>query len=146
RVLCAARAANGGLTSSVFNGTSWSKFDNQAATAVSAPSCASDDAGRVVCAMIDTTAKVIVNRFNATAWEGFLNIAGTATGEPNCTDLGIANHVVCFARGLDMAYWGNHFLGGSWSTGQWQGWASLGGQVRSQGSCGVITTNQLICG
>lgn len=147
RVLCAARSSSGGLTSSVFSGSAWSAFDNQAATSTSEPSCAGDDAGRVVCAMRDTTGKIIVNRYNATAWDGFLNISGVASDAPVCSNFGIGSHVVCFARGTDMSYFGTQFVGGAWATAQWTPWATLaGGLVYSKGGCAVIGSGQMICG
>ena len=147
RVLCAARSSSGGLTSSVFSGSTWSTFDNQAATSTSEPSCGGDDAGRAVCAMRDTTGKIIVNRYNGTAWDGFINIGGLASDGPTCSNFGIGSHVVCFARGTDMSYFGSQFLGGSWAPAQWTAWSTLaGGLVYSKGGCAVIGTGQMICG
>jgi hypothetical protein len=130
----------------VFNGTTWSAFDNQAATATSAPGCGSDDGGRAVCAMRDTAGKVIVNRYNGSGWDGFINTAGLASGEPVCGNFGISGEVVCFARGSDLALWGNRFTGGTWTLAHWTGWGTLGGLVNSKGACAVTITGQLVCG
>ena len=78
-------------------------FANQTANSTSHPSCASDDAGRVICAMLNTASAIIVNRYNGTAWEGFLNIGGHNTGSPVCTDIGVSGQVSCFGRGEDTA-------------------------------------------
>jgi len=144
--LCAARSATGGLASTVFSGSAWSKFDNQSATSTSAPGCGSDEAGRVICAMRDKTGKIIVNRYNGTGWDGFINIGGLASGEPVCGEFGVSGEAVCFARGTDVGLWGTRFAGGAWSPAQWTGWGSLGGPVASKGACSLLSTGQLICG
>jgi hypothetical protein len=100
----------------------------------------------VICAMLNTASATIVNRYNGTAWEGFLNIGGHNTGAAVCTDIGVSGQVSCFGRGEDTGLWGLGFHGGSWTLSQWGPWGSLGGLVGPKTSCGVITTNQVVCG
>jgi hypothetical protein len=100
----------------------------------------------VICAMLDTTSSVIVNRFSGTTWDGFINISGRATGEPTCTNLQVSGQLACFARGTDSSFNGNRFNGGNWAAANWSGWGSLGGLIGPKGSCGTITTNQIVCG
>jgi len=146
RVLCAARGTNGGLVSSVYNGSAWSKIDSQDATSTTAPNCTSDDNGRVVCVMLNTASSIIANRYNADEWDGFIDLGGRGSGAPTCSDFGVNNQVVCYARGTGSSLFGNLYNGGAWSASQWGGWSNLGGLISSQASCAAYGTKLLICG
>ena len=87
-MLCAARSSSGGLAYSIYNGTSWSAFKTVSTSAVSAPGCATDNAGGVVCAVVTVGGATLANRYSAGAWEGFLNLGGLAAGDAlNCSSV-----------------------------------------------------------
>jgi hypothetical protein len=88
----------------------------------------------------------LVDRFNGTTWDKVIDIAGRATSPVNCTPMEITGEVACFAKGTDTAYWGIRFNGGSWTSGQWGGWGTLGGLVSPGGSCAAYGTGEIICG
>ena len=137
---------SGGLTSSVFSGTAWSAFDSHSASTTSAPECAGDGAGRVVCMMQDTSSHELANRYNGAVWNGFIDTGGRGTGEPTCSDFGVSGEVVCIARGTDTGLWVNRFAGGTWAVSSWTGWGSLSGLVGAKGSCASQAASQLVCG
>lgn len=144
--MCSARNVSGGLTSSVFNGSTWASFATASAQTTGGPGCASDGAGNVICAVVSTTGTVLVNRFNGASWASFIDIGGRATSGVNCTPMDISGQVACFARGTDSSYWGNRFNGGLWSINQWGRWGTLLGLVNPGGSCAAYGVNEIVCG
>lgn len=139
KVLCAARSATGGITSTIHNGTIWSAFSNIVATTISPPSCASDSALGAICATRTINQNVLVYRHSGAAWSAAINVGGNATNDPNCAKTGVAGRVTYFARGTEMSLWRNQFNGGAWSAAGWSGWLSLGGFHRLTASCAMTT-------
>jgi hypothetical protein len=134
------------LAWSHYSGTTWSAFANVITTAVSAPSCTTDNNSGVVCSIYTTGGATLVNRFAAGKWEGFLNVGGIAGGEPDCTSLNSAGKVTCFAKAYSSGIFVNLFKGGSWIVGDWSGYGGLGGAVNDNASCTSQAPGELVCG
>ncbi|MFO1039278.1 MAG: hypothetical protein U1E45_20735 [Geminicoccaceae bacterium] len=151
KVLCTARSSTGGLTASAFNGTTWGAFSSVAASTsfstVTAPGCAGDGNGGVICTVVLANASnVAAVRYTGTAWTSVLNLSGTANTPPTCTGLGQTGKVACFARGTESAIYVNKFDGGSWRLLGWTGWVNIGGISQSEARCTNPAAGTLICG
>ena len=147
QVLCAARSS-GGLTWSVYNGTTWSAFENLTTWAISAPNCATDNNGGVVCMVFTIGSATEVNRYVAGAWEGFFNLGGVAGFEPDCTSMNLDGNVACFVEGsYTPGIFVTRFDGVAWTVDDWSSYAAggLGGEVSDNAGC-TSQAGELVCG
>lgn len=154
KVLCAARSLSSGLANSLLNTatSTWGSFKIVAATLTSAPGCANDNNGDVICAMnalvTATNDTIVVNRFDGSKWEGFLTLQGGISGSsPSCTSIGVKGQVVCFDRANNLAIYANLFKSGLWSTTNWTGWRGItGGNIGPRVGCAMPSAGKLACG
>jgi hypothetical protein len=145
RAICVARSAAGGITSSVWNGTAWSTFTNIAGAVTAGPSCATDQGGKVICAVVTSNGHVLVNRNGGTSsWEGFLDIGGSANTDPTCVKLGLPGQVLCLVRNAGYLY-SSRFIGGAWVPAGWGSWTYAGAYNFSKASCGLQTVGVVVC-
>jgi hypothetical protein len=138
----------GGLSGSLHNGTTWSKFANLATSTVSAPSCTSDHNGGVICVVFTSAEATLVNRFSFSSgsWEGFLNLGGIAGGNPDCTFWKPVGEVACFAKAIGGSIYVTAFDGKNWVGGDWSTYANLQGLVNDNASCTSQAAGALVCG
>jgi hypothetical protein len=113
---------------------------------VSAPSCATDHNGGVICAIFTTGSTTLVNRFTSGAWLGFLNIGGIAGGQPDCSFWQATGQVACFAKAYNSGIYVSTFGGGSWAAGDWSPYSNLGGTVNDNANCATQAEGQFVCG
>lgn len=146
QVLCMARNATGGLSWTLYNGSTWSAFKTLKAAAISAPSCATDNNNEIVCSVFATTGVTLVTRFAAGVFSPFLNVGGTAGGEPDCVSMDSNGNVACFAKAYNSGIYINVFKGGTWAIGDWSGYLALGGGVNDNAGCATQAAGELLCG
>jgi len=154
KVLCAARSKTSTLANSVLNTSTlaWGTFKTVAAILTSAPGCANDNDGDVICAMnalvAPTNNTIVVNRFDGSKWAGFLTLQGSISGSnPSCTSMGVKGQVVCFDRANNTAIYANMFKSGIWQNSNWTGWRAItGASVGPRVSCGIPAAGSLACG
>jgi hypothetical protein len=154
KILCSARSQTSSLANALLNTTTstWGLFKTVAATLTSAPGCAGDNDGDVICAMngLPTAGNdtIIVNRFDGAKWAGFLTLQGAISGSsPSCTPLGVKGQVVCFDRASNLAIYANMFKSGTWLTTNWTGWRGItGGNIGPRVSCAMPSAGSLACG
>jgi hypothetical protein len=154
KVLCAARSQTSGLGNALLNTatSTWGSFKVVAGMLTSAPGCAGDSDGDVICAMnalvTATNDTIVVNRFDGAKWEGFLTLQGGISGtSPSCTPLGVKGQVVCFDRANNLAMYANMFKSGLWATTNWTGWRPItGANIGPRLSCAMSTAGHLACG
>jgi hypothetical protein len=145
QVLCAGRTSSG-LSWSLYNGTSWSVFANLATSAISSPSCSSDDNHGVICAFYTAGYATLVNRFTSGAWEGFLSLGGVGHGKPECMSMDNGGSVVCVADWYSSGIYGNRFNKGTWAVSGWGGYVSLGGLGNDNARCTSQGAGEIVCG
>jgi hypothetical protein len=144
KVLCVARSASGGLTSSVFDGVAWGPFVNVAGSVISRPGCATDEAGGVVCAVINPGNGLSAIRYAGTSWGAFTSIGGVAgSDDVRCSTLqsSAPYRLSCLVTGTNGVVYINSFTGTLWA-----GWFSLGLQTSYGATCGVTVSGQFSCG
>jgi hypothetical protein len=145
-VLCAARNSTGGLAWSVYNGTFWSKFANLATSAVSAPGCATDNAGGVICAVFTTGDATLVNRFagGGLGWIPQARWHRCRRARLHIDELERTSRLL--RRGLLLPNFWHPFRWRNLGTGYWTTYASLGGEVTNNAKCTTHAAGQLVCG
>lgn len=135
-----------GLAWSLYNGTTWSAFENLTIGAVSGPSCTTDNNGGIICEAYSTGYQSAVNRFTGGAWEGFLNFGGTFSGEPNCIFWQPTGQVVCTGKGTTNQIYPTAFNGGSWNASNWSETnLGSGGVFNDNANCATQAAGQLVC-
>ncbi len=154
-VFCAVRSQSSTLIGAMFNGTAWSSFVvGGGASLTTAPSCASDSDGRVICiaqSIFSSGNNSFLNRFDGTKWEGVIPF-GTAfitPITPNCVGLGggsFVAHAMCTLHGLDSLVYSLEFNGGPWLSTNFTGFQQISGSVMSRTSCAITTAGTLVCG
>jgi hypothetical protein len=150
KVLCAIRNSAGSLVASLFSGKSWGKFSTIATSATTAPGCASDDNGNVICmadAIVNNLNATVVNRFDGAKWNGLLTLSNFPSSvNPVCTHVGIKGQADCFVDGYSntVAYV-THFDGGNWQTSDWSGFGQVSGYVAPRTSCALLSAGSITC-
>jgi len=149
KVFCAVRSVAGALTGSLFDGTAWAKVVTaKGVTITTAPGCASDSNGDVICemlGMVNNLQVIEVNRFIGTKWEGFLTLPGNGADGATCTSLGTKGQVACFIRAINTVIYGDQFKSGTWTTTNWTGFVALTSNSEQKSSCGQVSSGSIAC-
>jgi hypothetical protein len=153
-VACSARTASSQLISAVYhNASAWSALSNwtlvslntgSGATALpvlSAPGCAPDNLGDVICAWLSAANGVATvaatqlqpspSHHGGVVWSAIASLGGDGTNPPSCTDAGAVGQVGCFSTGTNSALYGDEFAGGAFAAPRWGGWGGFEGLVQS---------------
>ncbi len=153
-VACMARTPTSQLVATLYrNSGAWSAGTNwkllglspgsspSVLPVLSAPGCAPDNVGDVVCAWLSvanaasTVAAVQLQPSKSNGgvvWSATASLLGEGSNPPVCTDAGAVGQVACFTTGTSSALYGNEFSGGAFTSAHWAGWGGgFGGLVQA---------------